>query len=228
MRFLDLDLDFFLNKNAYRSHHEHGRLDSEYIPWSRYRVRHFLEGRCGLSLFAPAPGRVFDTHDEVLGFWRSLIDSGRLTVPFDVIHIDAHPDLSAEGWMSLAGDGLHIDTAHGLAALKTKDAHAGNYLTFALAYGWVHSLVWIPLFPDWKDAPAWDADARAILMQSGLEKNESVNALYDLTVPFRVMPRERFKTHESFDYITLSKSPAFTPRESDALVTVVEEYMKQI
>jgi hypothetical protein len=47
-------------------------------------------------------------------------------------------------------------------------------------------------------------------------------------VPFKVLSWHNFRTSETFDYMVLSTSPAFTPPESDALVPVVEEYMRQI
>jgi hypothetical protein len=57
MRFLDLDLDFFLNNNAYGTGSSSGRLGSEFKPWSVAKVRRFLEERCCLSLDTPIPGR---------------------------------------------------------------------------------------------------------------------------------------------------------------------------
>ena len=47
-------------------------------------------------------------------------------------------------------------------------------------------------------------------------------------IPFKILPWHKFRTDEAFNYIALSRSPDFTPPESDALVTVIEEYMKQI
>jgi len=49
MRFLDLDLDFFLNYNAYSSGSDGVRLGSKYKPWSVSRVRRFLEDRYAAS-----------------------------------------------------------------------------------------------------------------------------------------------------------------------------------
>ena len=165
MRFLDLDLDFFLNKNAYPSGSDGARLGTEYKPWHAARVRRFLEDRCGLSPDAPVPGRTVESHDEVLGFWRKLIKSGRLKIPFEVTHIDAHPDMLVGGGLYLTSEFLHIDSGRGLALLQKKPVQASNFLTFAIAYGWVGSLVWIPLLKYWKDLPEWDADARSILVR---------------------------------------------------------------
>jgi hypothetical protein len=226
MRFLDIDLDFFLNKNAYHTSHEHGRLDSEYQPWSAFRAKRFLEGRCGLSTTSPVPGRIVEHHDEVLGIWRALIDSGCLKAPFEVIHLDAHPDLWVGGNMSLAPGRLHVEPEQEAAILKTKQIHPGNYLTFALAYGWISSLTWVPLVKYGEDIPVWDADARTIMQFYKQEIPENAPVKNGLCIPFRIIPWDRFKTNESFDYIALSKSPAFTPLESDRLVSVIREYMK--
>jgi len=234
MRFLDLDLDFFLNENAYCSECDRGRLGSEYKPWSASKVRRFLEDRCGLSLDAPVQGRTVESHDGVLDFWRTLIESGRLKIPFEVIHIDAHPDLWVGSEMYLTSEFLHVCPERGLAMLKKKHVHSGNYLTFAIAYGWVGSLVWIPLLKHLKDLPEWDGDARAGLIQLKKRKGES-SYIRDLPVlekepgvPFKILPWHEFKTSETFDYIALSKSPDFTPPESDGLIIVIEGYMKQI
>jgi hypothetical protein len=233
MRFLDLDLDFFLNKNTYRSSHQSGRLDSEYRPWSVPRVRRFLEDRCSLSPDNPARGTVVESHEEVLDIWRALIESGRLKAPFEVIHIDAHPDLWVGGGMYLTPECLHIDPARGLALLKTKPIHSGNYLTFALAYGWLESLVWIPLLKHGADIPEWDADARAVMLHFYKEPGEPAPeeapaAENDRSIPFRIIPWNKFKTREVFDYVALSKSPGFTPQESDRLVSVIQGYMKEM
>jgi len=234
MRCLDLDLDFFLNENAYCSEYDSGRLGSEYKPWSVSKVRHFLEDRCGLSPDAPVQGRTVESHDGVLDFWRTLIESGRLRIPFEVIHIDAHPDLWVGGGLYLTSEFLHVGSERGLVMLKKKHVHSGNYLTFAIAYGWVGSLVWIPLLKHLKDLPKWDGDARSGLIQLKKRKGES-SFIRDLPmverergVPFKILPWHNFRTSETFDYIALSKSPNFTPLESDGLIIVVEGYMKQI
>ncbi len=234
MRFLDLDLDFFLNENAYCSGFDGGRLGSEYKPWSASKVRHFLEDRCGLSPGAPVQGRTVESHDGVLDFWHTLIESSKLKVPFEVIHIDAHPDLWVGGGMYLTSEFLHVDSGHVLAMIERKHVYSGNYLTFAIVYGWVGSLVWITLHKPLKDLPKWNGDARAGLIQ--LKKREGKSSsIRDLPaverecgVPFKILPWHKFKTSEPFDYIALSRSPNSTPPESDELIPIVERYMKQI
>jgi hypothetical protein len=222
MRFLDLDLDFFLNENAYLSVHHSGRLVSAHRPWSVPRVRSFLENRCLLSADAPLCGRTIESHDEVLEFWRALVDSGRLSVPFEVIHVDAHPDLWAGDGVYMSFGFLHIDPGPGPGGLRKKQVHSGNYLTFAILYGWVSSLVWVPLGVRSKDVPVWDADARSISRKAGKK------APCGSGIPFDIVPWQKFRAHETFDYVALSRSPGFTPLKSDRLITVIEEYMRQI
>lgn len=227
MRILDLDLDFFLNANAYLSRHDSGRLGKEYKPWSAPKVRRFLEDRCGLSPGAPVQGRTVEKHDGVLDFWRTLIKSGSLSTPFDLVHIDAHPDIWVGSTLHLAAGRLYVEPLKGPAILKKKDIHAGNYLTFAIAYGWVASLVWIPLLKRMKDKPVWDGDARSALKKR-TEGNDGITVARESGVPFEILPWRKFRAAEKFDYIALSRSPDFTPPESDRLIKVVEDYIKQI
>jgi hypothetical protein len=234
MRFLDLDLDFFLNYNAYYSGSDNGRLGPEYKPWSASRVQHFLEDRCGLSHNRPVRGRTLESHESVLDLWHTLIESGNLSIPFEVVHIDAHPDLWVGGGLYLTSGFLHINSADGPAMLKNKPVHAGNFLTFAIAYGWIASLIWVTLSRHLKALPKWDGDARSILVRLKKIKDESAPMRYSPTiekefvVPFKVLPWNNFRTGEAFDYIALSRSPSFTPHESDNIVPVIAAYMKQI
>jgi hypothetical protein len=234
MRFLDLDLDFFLNKNSYYSGHEDVRLGPEYKPWSASRVRHFLEDRCGLSHDNPLPGRTIKSHDEVLDFWHMLIESGRIKIPFDVIHIDVHPDLWVGGVLYLKSDFLFFDPERGLAILKNKQIHSGNYLTLAIAYRWIGSLVWVPLLKFRKDQPEWDGDVRSGLKKFKKRKSggHPIRSLpvaeRECSVHFQILPWHEFRTSKTFGYMALCKSPGFTPPESDGLISIIEEYMKQI
>ena len=234
MRFLDLDLDFFLNDNPYRSESDSGRLGAEYKPWSVSRVRHFLEERCRLSHDTPVPGRTVESHDGVIDFWSMLIESGGLRAPFEVIHIDAHPDLWVGGGLHLTSGSLHFDSERRLVMIKRERVHSGNYLTLAIACGWVASLVWVRLREPLKNLPKWDSDPRSGSIQ--LKKRKGGDSpIRDLPVverepgvPFKILPWQKFRTSETFDYVALSRSPNFTPPESDELIPVVEGYMRQM
>lgn len=232
MRFLDLDLDFFQNycRNGYNGIASR----PAYKPWSISNVRHFLEYRCGLSLDAPVQGRTVESHDGVLDFWHMLIESSKLRVPFEVTHIDAHPDLWVGAGFYLKSGFLHFDLECGRNMLERKQVHSGNYLTFAIVYGWISSLLWISLRKHFRELPKWDGDARLGLMLSK-KREDKRYAIRNLPriekehhILFKTLHWHKFRTREPFDYIALSRSPNFTPPESSELITVVEEYMKQI
>jgi hypothetical protein len=218
MRFLDIDLDFFLNKNSYYSGSDALRLGEDYKAWPEHRVRKFLEKRCGLSGNALVPGRIIESHDLVVAFWRALIESGNLTVPFDVIHIDAHPDFSVRGGLYLVSDKFYFDPGSSLMTLEEEYIHSGNYLTFAIARGWVASLTWIPLQKPSVNPGKAHGDSRR--SESRINERNGI--------PFKVISWHNFKTGKAFDYMILSQSPAFTPPTSDSLVPLVAGYMKPI
>lgn len=229
MRFLDIDLDFFLNRNAYYSGSDALRLGEDYKPWPDIKVKNFLETRCGLSRDQPIPGRVIESHDLVVRFWQDLIEKGDLKLPFDIVHIDAHPDLSVRGGLSLVSDKLYVDPAGGLTMFEEDYVHSGNYLTFAIARGWIASLVWIPLMHPVANRRRQRDDPRSKLK----EQKAAATLAGDIFGPecgvqFKVQSRHNFQTRKPFDYMILSRSPAFTPLTSDALVPVISGYMNMI
>ena len=179
-------------------------------------------------------GRTVESHDRVLDFWGTLIEFGKLKVPFEVIHIDAHPDMWVGSGMYLVSGFLHIDSRRSLAMLKRKQVHSGNYLTFAIVYGWIDLLVWVYLGSYSEGLPEWNGDDSSDLMQLS-EREDRSSSIRDLPtaerecgVPFKILAWRKFKAGKPFDYIALSRSPSSTPPESDELIPVVEEYMKQI
>jgi hypothetical protein len=232
MRFLDLDLDFFLSANTYGTECDRGSSMSRNKPWSIFKVRQFLEERCGLSPETRVYGRTVKQHNGVFDFWRTLIKSGSLRIPFEVVHIDAHPDLCIRGGLHLRSEALYFDPELVAPMLKVKQIHPGNYLTFALASGWISALVWVPLILSFKGPSKWDGDARSNLKH--LKKSPRKSSDYvppvseDSGIPFEIVPWRKFRSAEKFDYIAVSRSPDFTPPESDKLIAVIEEYMTKI
>lgn len=96
MRVLDLDMDYFMTEIANTPFSCKERLDEEYYGdsvWSSDKVRQFLENNLGLSKIHKIPGRIVNGHNEALFFWEELINSKKLSDPFDVVHVDSHADL---------------------------------------------------------------------------------------------------------------------------------------
>lgn len=156
MLVLDLDLDFFVDPIAYQVTGSQ-RLDpGQYQPWSEEAFRRFLENQCCLATDEPRPGQLFTEHHHVFFWWRNLVRQGRLRVPFDVIHVDAHADLGAG---ARAMECFHfICTELVLWELPARQFPEvflasrfgpANFLTFAIACRWVNSLIYVT-HPRWE------------------------------------------------------------------------------
>ena len=96
MKVLDLDMDYFMEHIACIPFSVSDRLDEDNYGdtvWSEERVRNFLENNLGLSKKNTIPGRVVVGHKESIFFWEELLEQGKLTDPFEVVHVDSHADL---------------------------------------------------------------------------------------------------------------------------------------
>ena len=146
MKVLDLDMDYFME--TVETGITSGSVEriSEKVygekVWSENRVRAFLEQNLGLSKGHRLPGRIVTNHNESLFFWEDLITSGKLVVPFDVVHVDSHADLGC-GYDSpdfLQSDllTLPIEKRHGIRSFvfkgKKMGIDIGDYLLWGIAY----------------------------------------------------------------------------------------------
>lgn len=158
MRVLDIDLDFFLYRTAYSFDVDGGRLDpNDFPPWSIEDSLAFLTEKCGLS--RKLPGYVAEFHDEVFYWWGEAIESGRMSAPLDVVHVDAHADLGIgdSGFMYLMGElafapieGRYeilkerkLPTREQRLELSNRSLNDGNWLMFAIACGWIENLTYV-------------------------------------------------------------------------------------
>lgn len=153
MRVLDLDMDYFMTKVAHTRFSSSQRLSEELYGesvWPAAEVRRFLEENLGLSRTHKIPGRVVCGHDEVLSFWKELIEDDMLSDPFDVVHVDSHADLGL-GCCSddfLQGEFLTLPAEErrriGSYVFdgQTEKINIGDYLLWAIAYRMIGSLVY--------------------------------------------------------------------------------------
>ncbi|MBO4878869.1 MAG: UPF0489 family protein [Clostridia bacterium] len=236
MRVLDLDLDFFLADCCELAAPGERPPLSGHEPWEEARVRRFLEDNCGLSRESPVPGRVYATHDGSLRLWHELIEAGRLTVPFGVTHIDAHSDLG----IGYPGPGFVLNSVLPLAPEKRADIDRyyrmkqldeANYLLFALAFRWIDSLENVRNPRSRPDIPAFAAkDEHG--SYSSIRLSSFTSALFEgrngreSEIPFRVFDDYgSYCAPGKFDFISLAISPRYAPKEADALVSVIAEYI---
>lgn len=149
MKILDLDLDFFLNKIAYNVDDASGQRLSpeEYLVDSKEKVKLFLENQCGLSLVNKVPGKVVMHHNEALYVWNEMIKNRLLRKPFSITHVDAHPDLwfgdRSITYIMTELTRLPLVNRNYIEDIDESQIKCGNYLTFAIALGWVESLEFV-------------------------------------------------------------------------------------
>lgn len=254
MVILDLDLDFFLDnpvKGVYFSSEE--RVMDEACAnsvWSEDRVRVFFENNLGLSKTHKIPGRVVCGHDEALYFWDELIQKSKLNTPFSVIHIDSHADLDfgGVGKIAVLEEIIHWplelrkpSNCHNIEIdNKYYDIDIGNYLLFALVFRWISDLTYC-------GNPNWDCgDFPAEIIKGGMSGNgiDEITDLYiqlkprnlaigdtsrEPMIPFKVCPRIEDVCYKGdFDFVSIAKSPNYTPQNADYILEVIKEYITEI
>jgi UPF0489 domain len=248
MRVLDIDLDFFLDYVAW-SRGEVERLeDHEYTPWSDQEVILFIEDQCGLSRSRLVPGRIVVNHDEAFLYWRELVQSKRLTTPFEVVHVDAHSDLGLgdAGYRHLMSEVLSWDLSERQFPNFDimKGCGMGNYVAFAIACRWLSRLVFVT-HPDWRHDllqyhfKNYDTASEFIQLKVLNEKqlgdlpiawvsgrvHEIVPIRLEPEIPFRLVPSSEFEDTDGFDFVVLSQSPGFTPPSADRLIPLIAQYI---
>jgi hypothetical protein len=250
-RVLDLDLDAFVYGAEHSRERDAPRLDVEkHPPWDLSKVLSFLGSNCGLS--GPLPGFAVKHHGELFFRWRDAIDSRLLVPPFEVVHVDAHADLGFGdcGYMYLLTELLRESMEARRDPRIGDDALGdGNYLSFAIAAGWLSKLKYV-IGGRWEDADhemtyAWqpgdllpyifenfDLWTRTIRLptlepQNLRENLGSTDRLRPLAleppVPFDWMLWDQFHAAEPFDLICLARSPAYTPEASDVIYDEIRE-----
>ncbi len=148
MNILDIDLDFFINDIEHNVSDNGKRLNSDaYYPDSKKQVISFLEYNCGLDRSNKILGKVVKHHHEAIYVWDKLLKEGTLKSPFNIIHVDAHPDLGFGDpgiiyIMTELTRNNRMDRSF-VQDIDRSKIYCGNYLLFALALGWVRELNFI-------------------------------------------------------------------------------------
>ena len=237
MRVLDLDLDFFLADCCPLADVGERPALEGHEPWPVEEVRRFLEENCGLSQKTPCPGALFETHDGSLRFWDRLLREGRLTAPFEVVHVDAHSDLG----IGRPGPGFVLQNV--LSQRPQKRADLGryydavqldeaNYLLFALAFRWIGRLENVRNPRSRPDIPQQIAQRGAGGAYETLQLVSAVSRLFEPVngpepvVPFVVYDDWRaFSNEKPFDFVTAARSPRYAPAAEDALFDEIARYI---
>ncbi len=236
MKVLDIDLDFFLADCCELALPGERPELLDHEPWSKDDVRRFLEHNCGLDKNKRLQGRIFETHDSALLFWEELIQKGKLTVPFDVTHVDAHSDLG----IGRPGPAFVLNSVLPLEVEKRADIKRyyamrqldeANYLLFALAFRWVRSLENVRNKKSRRDIPDFAFKDKESGIYSHIKLSSFVSGLYEKqngeepVVQFRVFDNWEEYSGGEFDCVSVAISPRYSPKESDELLPVFAEYI---
>jgi hypothetical protein len=243
-RILDIDLDFFVHRVAHFTSFDGARLDAaEFPPWQAAEALEFLEQRC--SLAGKLPGRAVEHHGEVFGLWRAAIEAGALAPPFHVTHVDAHADLGLgeNGYRYLLSDLLWrppterwhpVESRSGLDDAMTD----GSFLSFAVGARWVSGIDYVycpgggddvhPFLMErldprsgWLRLPRLTRDELDRLVSSPPASLTVAEDRLEPPVPFRQIEASGFVASAPYDAIFLTRSPGFTPNESDAIYDAI-------
>lgn len=138
---MDIDFDYCVRPTLARGYANRSRLPSSMYVWlgADELVTWLREN----NLFHPGgfAGAV-EGHEEVLTLWNALVAAGRVKTPFDLIHIDAHPDM-----MDLDNKVIRLfDEAGSETSTLFQHAKAGDFLQYAVRSGWINR-IWM-VFPD--------------------------------------------------------------------------------
>lgn len=269
MIILDLDIDYFIKKVAFGiPESSHARLSEvEYGSelWQEYDIREFLESKLHLLTSKRIKGRVVTHHNEAIDFWEELIKDGNLTVPFNVVHIDSHADLGlgTNGGAYLSMELLKhpVNERRRMCSRinaqgKSYKEGIGDYLLFAIAYGWIDKLVYcgnpngecndydISILKDFKEKSFHGGIADNIIQlkynpysewpnpytdEDGEVEEYLKNCIFEPEIPFRIIRNpENIDMKIPFDYAVISQSPNYTPESADSILDIIKEYIEVI
>lgn len=234
VRVLDLDMDFFLTDACPLAKPGERPDESCAQPYSDEEVVRFLEGQCGLSREHPVPGAIFETHDQALDFWAARIMEGRLTTPFEVVHVDTHSDLAfgppGPDFVLKAVLTRKPSMRAGIdayrAGVKLDEA---NYLLFALAFRWIDRLTYVRNPRSRQDIPV-----RLLDEAGNLHLRSDISALMEAVngrepaVPFEVIDDYRVFRQTEYDFVTMAQSPRYAPRSADRIMDILRPYIREI
>lgn len=234
MTILDIDMDFFLKDISKKNEN---RLDENFPEkWKKEDVINFLENNLGLNKNKKIPGFIVTNHDEALTKWKYLINNKKLTIPFDIIHVDSHSDLWGnkkqeyyQQMNSLIGKNFSIRQ---IVAFGNDDyITEGNYLLFAIWFYWINKLTYCAnpaytnpdicncIFKGNIDFLGDKNDENLIIQLSSNEKEVNFRFLKELN---------SMKNLAKYDFITFSQSPNYTPKSLDYVIDIIKEYLEII
>jgi len=246
MRILDIDLDFFVRPIA------HEREGSDRLPEAEVEevasidtISTFLETQCNLSRKRKTPGMLFEEHEEVFAAIRLMAEKQDIAGKLELDHVDAHSD-TGSGWgiswryvftelLQQPPEG-RLDPHRGPKALNS-----GNFIIFLAACRWLKCVnFYYPV--GWKNEIQHvfmkDFSAYSPFIQLKRYNSEDialagVSAPLDKIphelepgIPFTCLPAKAMQPGAPYDWVFLTRSPAFTPKSADAAFDFISGYLE--
>lgn len=255
MRILDIDMDYFLNEvPSFIPANSTRRLDDdEYMPWGKRRVISFVENNLGLSKNNKVKGKILTHHHEALYYWRNLITTSNINVPFEVVHVDSHADLGLgfSSWTFIFESLLDLEVEKRADIENYKNIFSkyavpdiGDYLLFAIAFRWISKLTYICnpkecgddyisyILKGFKEPNdiiqlAYNSKYSAIELNDEYKRSKYLEtAILEPEVPFEIINNiESVKYKGDFDLITFCISPNYTPKIADFIIDIIKNYI---
>jgi hypothetical protein len=250
IRFLNLDLDFFVHGNiVYSPSKDDGRPIGFHKPWSAKELHDFLQSKCLLSKEHPVPGRFVVHHDGAFDYWQSLLRSHPEETTIDLTHVDAHADLGMGdlSFKDLLCYHLHKPVSERANPKRgMKALNHGSYIAYAVACRWLHLIDFV-LHPAWRSDLFWfyfkdfseqaDFEAGKCLQLRAMHPSvfepifdadrikKALPVGVEPEVPFFTIPLDKWKVDCPFDFALLAQSPNFVSRAADRLLGTFAEYI---
>ena len=237
---LDIDLDFFVAPPVYgREKHAPRPLSADHSVWSSDRAAHFLRDQCGVT--EKLPGFVTETHDQLFFRWRDAIERGVLTPPFHVTHVDAHADLGKGdiGYKYLMTDLLFqasADRPYAVTSTERSGITEGNFLLYAVGCQWISDLIYVfgdgggsdefPYAMKSFDGHDGEIELPAIAPEdfSTLGRGRPTKVqFHEPAIPYRATQSDHFAADQRYDFICLTRSPAYAPPSADPLFDLIRD-----
>jgi hypothetical protein len=251
MNILDIDLDLFVSQPVYWRGRSSGRVEESFsTAWSEYDLTMYLENNLGLSKDKKIPGRSFEDHDGVFLFWRELIQTKKVYTPFKLVHLDSHADLGLgdSGYIYLMDEIMSKPVSERYFPNTGCDKmNKGNFLAFALACNWISDLTYVcneKSNDDLMTLHFKGANVETNIIEICNCDRNDINDWVMRTkepeeliakakaksdpVPFRRIVCDDYVYSSHWDFINLSYSPEFTPKSSDILIPIIEQYMTKM
>ncbi len=234
MRVLDIDMDFFLSRTCPFAPEKSRPADACAAPWSENDVRAYLENNLRLSRAHRIPGRTGVTHDEAALYWRELAREGRLALPFEITHVDAHSDLgiAQRGYPFVKHTVLSrpVEKRAEFAEFRQMgQLNEANYLMFVLGARMADRLVNVRNPASKPDLPSEIFESSHMIRLASafpalfepLYGKEPAVSYAEFTDPLA------YKAGADFDFAFAAQSPRYAPASADFILEIIKEYISE-